>query len=106
MRDAIPVGMKHTIIDDAADTLRFVRPNFDFEAPTDPDATSIYDLRAAPPPRYVGRSAARRRLIRATRHDIAGLRDAIEAGWDVGPELAHEERRLAALEAAVRSSSL
>ena len=83
--------------DDAADTLRF-RPNLALEAEADPDATSIYDLRA-PPPRYMGRSAARRRQIRATRQDIAGLRDAIEAGWDVGPELAHEERRLAALEA-------
>lgn len=89
--------------DDAADTLRFVRPRFDSEAPTDPDATSIYDLRAAPPPRYVGHSAARRRrLIRATRQDIAGLRDALSAGWDVGPELEHEQRRLAALEAADR----
>lgn len=84
--------------DDAADTLRF-RPNLSFEAPTDPDATSIYDLRDAPPSRYAGRSVARRRQIRATNQDIAGLRDAIEAGWDVGPELAHEERRLAALEA-------
>ena len=84
--------------DDAADTLRFGF-SFDFEAPTDPDATSIYDLRDAPPSRYAGRSVARRRQIRATNQDIAGLRDAIEAGWDVGPELAHEERRLAALEA-------
>lgn len=89
-------------IDDAADTLRFARPRFDIEAPTDPDATSIYDLRAAPPPRYVGRSAARRRLIRATRQDIAGLRYALSAGWDVWPELDHEQRRLAALEAADR----
>ena len=85
-------------IDDAADTLRF-RPNLALEAPTDPDATSIYDLRTPSPPRYVGRTAARRRQIRATRQDIAGLRDAIAAGWDVGPELAHEQRRLAALEA-------
>jgi hypothetical protein len=79
---------------DAADTLRFTRVG--------PDATSIYDLRSAPSPRYVGRSAARRSLIWAMRKDIAGLRDLIVAGWDVGPELAHEERRLAALEAAVR----
>jgi hypothetical protein len=87
--------------DDAADTLRF-RPILDADVPLDPDATSIYDLRPAPPPRYVGRSAARRRQIRATRQDIAGLRDAIDAGWDVGPELAHEERRLAALVTADR----
>jgi hypothetical protein len=79
--------------DDAADTLRFRR----FEAPIGPDATSIYDLRAAPPPRYVGRSAARRRRIRDTQQEIAGLHAAIAAGWDVGPELAYEERRLAAL---------
>jgi hypothetical protein len=38
------------------------------------------------------------RLIRAARQDIARLREAIAAGWDIGPELAHEERRLAALE--------
>lgn len=88
--------------DDAAVTLRFVRPAFDIDVPLDPDATSIYDLGSAPPaPRYVGRThpTARRRLIRATRRDIAGLRDALAAGWDVGPELAHEQRRLAALEA-------
>jgi len=87
-------------IDDAADTLRFSRA---LDAPADPDATSIYDLRGVPAPRYVGRSAVRRRrLIRATRQDIAGLRAAISAGWDVGPELAHEERRLSALMAAER----
>jgi hypothetical protein len=79
--------------DDAADTLRFRRIG--------PDATSIYDLRGTP--RYVGRtnrSAARRRLIRSTRQEIAGLREALASGWDVGPELAYEEGRLAALEAA------
>ena len=87
--------------DDAADTLRFVRPDFDFEAPTDPDATSIYDLRTPPPPRYVGRSAVRRRRqIRDTREDVLRLRQALAEGWDIGPELAHEEQRLAALEAA------
>lgn len=32
------------IDDDAADTLRFRRPDFTIDAPTDPDATSIYDL--------------------------------------------------------------
>ena len=90
-------------IDDAADTLRF-RPVFDAETPIDPDGTSIYDLRDAPPSRYAGRSVARRRQIRATRQDIAGLRDAIAAGWDVGPELEHEERRLSVLMTAERTS--
>jgi hypothetical protein len=107
--------------DDAADTLRFTRPALD--GATDPDVTSIWDLShelehdesrlyaldaadAVVTARYVGRTrrtAARRRLIRATRRDIAGLRDAIAAGWDVGPELAHEERRLSALETADRT---
>ena len=72
------------------------------ETPADPDATSIYDLRGTPPPHYVGRSEARCRMIRATRREIAGLRAAIADGWDVGLELAHEERRLSALEAAER----
>ncbi len=90
---------------DAADTLRFAPVDPDAVdtlrfACVDPDATSIYDLRAAPrATRYVGhsRDAVRRRLIRTLRQDIAGLREAIASGWDVGPELAHEERRLAAL---------
>lgn len=83
-------------IDDAADTLRF-RPNLALEAPTDPDATSIYDLRA-PPPRYVGRTAVRRRRqLRDTRENVLRLREALADGWDIGPELAHEERRLSAL---------
>jgi hypothetical protein len=88
---------------DAADTLRFRRTDLDISI--DPDATSIYDLGSLPPlpPRYIGRSSsACRRLIRATRHDIAGLRAAIDDGWDVAPELAHEQRRLAALETADR----
>lgn len=92
-------------IDDAADTLRFC-PAFDSELPTDPDMTSIYDLgssRERTKAHYVGRTTLRRmRLIRATRFDIDGLRAAIAAGWDVGPELAHEQRRLAALEAVDR----
>lgn len=92
-----------TDLDDAADTLRFVRLDFDVfdEAPTDPDATSFYDL-TTPPPTYLGiqrASAARRRQIRDTRQEIAGLRAAVAAGWDVGPELAYEEQRLALLEA-------
>ena len=97
----------------AADTLRFVRPSFDFdaEAPTDPDATSTYDLRdvPTPTPRYAGRSGVltirrRRRQIRDTRENLLRLREAIADGWDVGPELAHEERHLAALVAADRRS--
>jgi hypothetical protein len=98
--------MKHAIhtFDDAADTLRFVRPNFDLDAPTDPDATSIYDIHDidTAPVRHVGQSSrtvVRRRMIRETRETIAGLRDAIAAGWNVGPELTYEQRRLAALEA-------
>ena len=85
-------------IDDAADTLRFVRPDFDFEAPTDPDATSIYDLTPTPV-RYVGRerSPRRRRQIRDTRENLLRLREALAEGWSIGPELAHEERRLSAL---------
>jgi hypothetical protein len=88
-------------LDDAADTLRF-RPNFNFddEAPTDPDATSIWDITTpvlARPPRVATR---RRRQIRDTRENILRLREALAAGWDVAPELAFEERQLAALEAA------
>ena len=75
---------------DAADTLRFGR--------VDPDATSIYDI-TPPAVRRLDRTAACRRLIRAARQEIARLREAIAAGWDIGPELAHKERRLAALEA-------
>ena len=87
-------------IDDAADTLRFVRPDFAFDAPTDPDATSIYDLRAAPPSRYVGCSPRRRRQLRDTRENVLRLREALADGWDIAHELAHEEQQLAALEAA------
>lgn len=111
--------------DDAADTLRFFRPDLDFDNATDPDATSIWDLGhelsheecqlyaldaadSAVTARYVGRShrsAAQHRLIRDTRRNVAALRDAIAAGWDVGPELAHEERHLATLEAVARKAS-
>ena len=88
--------------DDAADTLRLVRPDFlcsDFldEVPTDPDATEIYELAPTPRPRYVGRSSARRRQIRDTRENLLRLREAVAEGWNIGPELAHEERRLSAL---------
>jgi hypothetical protein len=90
------------LIDDAADTLRF--PRFDdIDAPTDPDATSIYDLTPTPV-LYVGRSTAttrvatrRRRQLRDTRENILRLRQALAAGWDIGPELAHEEQRFCAL---------
>ena len=85
--------------DDAADTLRFRRP--DFEVPTDPDATSIYDLTPTPA-RYMGRSSRRRRQLRDTRENVLRLRDALASGWDIGPELAYEERRLVALEATNR----
>lgn len=80
--------LEHSVdVDDAAITARFV--------PINADATSIYDITSC----HVDRAAARRRrLIRTTRRDVARLREAIAAGWDVGPELAHEERRLAALE--------
>jgi len=85
------------LIDDATDTLRFPRVD-DIEAPTDPDATSIYDLSPTPvPARYVGSSPRRRRQIRDTRENILRLREALAAGWDIGPELAHEEQRFCAL---------
>jgi hypothetical protein len=87
------------LFDDAADTLRFGRFDPETEAPTDPDATSIYDLRPTQV-RYAGRSPARRRQLRDTRENVLRLREALKSGWDIGPELAHEERRLAALEAA------
>ena len=88
------------ITDDAADTLRFVRPDFVFEASTDPDATSIYDLTPTPVHRVDReRSPRRRRQLRVTRENVLRLREALAEGWNIGPELAHEERRLAALEA-------
>jgi hypothetical protein len=70
------------------DILRFV----------DVDATSIYVI-TPPAVRRLDRAAIRRRLIRAVRRDVARLREVLAEGWDVGPELAHEEWRLAALEA-------
>lgn len=104
-------------ITDAADTLRFVRPDipydtrrdFDFEGSTDSDATSIYDLGGfdeAVTARHIGRSklfaGRRRRQIRDTRANVLRLREAIADGWDIAPELAHEERHLSALVAADR----
>jgi hypothetical protein len=96
-----------TPCDDAAVTLRFTPVDlYDFEQPTDPDATAIYDLngvnRAHAIIGYVGQSSAslaRRRQIRSTQQLIEGLRAAIAEGWDVGPELVYAERRLAGLEA-------
>lgn len=84
-------------LDDAADTLRFTR--FDDEAPTDPDATSIWDIATPVLARAPRAAARRRRQIRDTRENILRLREALAAGWDIGPELSHEERKLAALEA-------
>lgn len=73
------------MIDEAADTLRFF---------VDPDATSFYDIRPIPSRRPIARP-----IVRAARQVVARLREALASGWDVGPELAYEERRLAALEA-------
>lgn len=94
--------------DDAADTLRFSPVElFDFEPRTDPDATAIYDLNGASTRTsvgYVGQSSnslARRRQIRSTRQLVDGLRGAIAEGWNVGPELVYAERRLAALKEAL-----
>ena len=95
-----------TDFDDAADTLRFVRSDllatvgedFDFDAPTDPDATSIWDLAPTPLPQV---SPRRRRQIRDTRENIRRLHEALAAGWDIARELAYEENRLRTLETAL-----
>jgi hypothetical protein len=79
-------------VDEAADTLRFARHAFDTDPGADPDATSCYVL--------CDRAAALWRLIEAARQNIERLREALASGWDIGPELAYEERRLATLEAA------
>jgi hypothetical protein len=65
----------------------------------DLDATSIYIRRLSCSTGRGDLTAARRHQIRAARQDIAGLRAALSSGWDIGPELAYEERRLAELEA-------
>ena len=104
------VGMDADSLDtpsvDAADTLRFTPIDlYDFEMPTDPDATAIYDInffKAQQSVSYVGQSSAsldRRREIRSTKQLIEGLRAAIAEGWDVGPELVYAERHLSALQA-------
>ena len=82
----------------------------DLNDTSDPDATSIIDIRGvnwddldttsicirvrSP------RALAHRRLIMEIRQGIVGLRAALASGWDIGPELAYEELRLAVLEAA------
>ena len=88
------INFDSDISDDAADTLRLVRFDFDDEAPTDSDATSIWALAPTPVPRV---SVRRRRQIRDTRDNLLRLREALAAGWDIAPELAHEERCLSSL---------
>lgn len=100
MAQAVPIAMNSqdlTDDPDAADTLRFTRDAFDAF-----DKTQIYDLdlNAIVPPRYVGMTPARRRQIRDTRENVLQLRAMLAAGSDIGPELAYEERKLAALESA------
>jgi hypothetical protein len=70
------------------------------------DTTAIYDVRAVPTrARYVReRMNSRSRAICAVRRDVDRLRDAFADGWDVGPALVHQERRLAMLVAADRKS--
>lgn len=72
---------------DAAATLRFARLG------TDPDVTSCYVLDPAAEVLW--------RSIDDARQEVDALRDALAAGWDVGPELAHQEAYLAGLEAAI-----
>jgi len=88
--------------DDAADTQRMLCPDFDFDGDTDvmPVAVPICDIGSTYPESRLAsdRAAARRLLIHGTRQNITRLRDALRSGWDVGPELAYEVRRLVALE--------
>jgi hypothetical protein len=62
---------------DAADTLRFARLDFDAEAPTDPDATAIYNLHDATTSGLATRR--RRRQIRDTRENLLRLQEALAA---------------------------
>ena len=77
-------------VDEAAITLRFVR----HDSAADPDETSCYVL--------CDRAAKLWQLIDATRQNVARLREGLASGWDIWPELAHEERWLAKLEEARR----
>lgn len=93
----IDEAVAHAVDDaEAADTQRMVRKAFDIDAPPNPDATSFYDLRP-PAPSNTLEKRRRRRLICEAEECIKGLREALTTGWDVGPELAYEERRLATL---------
>jgi hypothetical protein len=67
----------------------------------DLDVTSIYIRKLSCSTGWGDLTAVRRHQIHAARQDIAGLRAALASGWAIGPELAYEERRLEALEAAV-----
>jgi hypothetical protein len=82
----------------------------DLDDISDPDATSIIDIRSVDwddldtTPICISSlspvALSRRQLIiMETRQSIVGLRAALASGWDIGPELAYEERRLAGLEA-------
>lgn len=99
---------------DPCDSALIVHAMFD-EDRLDPDGTSLIDIHGTgfdvdedttaicirPLPRNpvtCPSTKSRRRLILAARQDIAGLRAALAAGWEIGPELAYEERRLAVLE--------
>ena len=67
------------------------------DLPSDPDATSIYDLRGTA--LYDSEQEARQRhLANVFRQEVAGLREALASGWDVALELEHAEHQLAALE--------
>lgn len=90
-------------IDEAPDARRFVDPTFDSEAPTHPGVPA-YDLRGHPGARS-REHAERRHQIRALRKNILRLRERLTEGWDIAPELAHEERQLAALIEAARKAA-
>jgi hypothetical protein len=80
------------------------------EDTSNPDAVAIFDIRSVNWNDLDTTSIcirtlssvvlSRRHLILEIRQGIMGLRAALASGWDIGPELAYEERRLAALEAA------
>lgn len=83
----------------------------DLEDTSNPDAASILDIRSVDWDDVLDTTSicirvlspgalAHRRLIMEIRQGLVGLRAALASGWDIGPELAYEERRLAALEAA------